>query len=66
MQYVTDNEPQNRNYEILATPDQSSRPRTWPSWQTKHTGREGVHMQCICAVVVTADALHQRYGHHDR
>jgi hypothetical protein len=29
-------------------------------------GREGEHIQRICAAIVAADALHQQYDHHDR
>ncbi len=57
-------EPQNRNYEMVVTHDQLPRPRTWPVWQTKHTGREGGHMRCICVVVVAADGMVQAWVAH--
>ncbi len=34
--------------------------------QTKGTGHEGEHIQPICAVVVAANALHQRYNDQDQ
>ncbi len=34
--------------------------------QTKGMGREGEHIQHICAVVVAANALHQQYNDQDQ
>jgi hypothetical protein len=33
---------------------------------TKGTGREGEHIQHICAVIVAANALHQWYNNQDQ
>ena len=63
---VREKTPKNCGYELIVLELQLSRPQTWPAWQTEHTGREGGHILCICAVVIAADALNQWYNHHDR
>ena len=52
---------------MLVTHDQLPRPRTWPAWQTEHTGHEGGYVRRMCATIVVATgALHRRYDHHNR
>ena len=58
--------PQNHYRELIVTKLQLLRLPTWPAWRTEHTGHEGDHIRRICAVAVTADALHWRYGHRNQ
>ncbi len=55
--------PWNLNYLLVVTELQLPWPWTWPTCQTKGTYCEGEHMQCICAIVVAANALHWQYDH---
>ncbi len=53
----------NLNYSLVATKLQLLWPCMWWTCQAKGTGREGEHIQCICANVVVADTLIWEYGH---
>ena len=57
---------QNRDYELYGTRRQRPRPQPWPMCQSKHTGREGGHIQRICPSTVAANALCKRYDHRNR